>query len=363
MIASQRAGELTFYDELGVARGATPEEIRDAFRSLVRLLHPDQQTDAQLKETAERQMRKLNRIYSVLSDPQRRRQYDDSLDDDYESIRERGLVLRPAVVQIAGRVGWAFAIACSAALLIWLITQSTPALQTPPHDPVPISVSTPAPRPTPEAAPASTDQSPVIARLRSDLKVATMERDAAVRELNRLRGTIAAPLPPAPAGSETAEIRMPPITMTELPSPAKPPVLPSAPPPRMENPAAHKLAGFWFYAKPLAGPQNKNKDHLYPPEYIEATITEDNGTLYGKYRSRFEIVDRAISPDVNFTFTGPSSNSGQVSLPWLGGGGAKGEVTIKLLSDTSMRIEWKASELGTQQGLNSGTAVLTRRIE
>jgi hypothetical protein len=28
-----------------------------------------------------------------------------------------------------------------------------------------------------------------------------------------------------------------------------------------------------------------------------------------------------------------------------------------------MRIDWSATELGTQQGLNSGTAVLTRRIE
>ena len=50
-------------------------------------------------------------------------------------------------------------------------------------------------------------------------------------------------------------------------------------------------------------------------------------------------------------------------LPWTGAAGAKGELTLKLTSENSMRIDWTASELGTQQGLHSGTAVLTRRIE
>jgi hypothetical protein len=33
------------------------------------------------------------------------------------------------------------------------------------------------------------------------------------------------------------------------------------------------------------------------------------------------------------------------------------------MSDNSVRIDWAASELGSQQGLASGTAVLTRRID
>jgi hypothetical protein len=36
---------------------------------------------------------------------------------------------------------------------------------------------------------------------------------------------------------------------------------------------------------------------------------------------------------------------------------------LKLTSGNSMRIDWIATELGSQQGLGSGTAVLTRRIE
>ena len=106
---------------------------------------------------------------------------------------------------------------------------------------------------------------------------------------------------------------------------------------------------------------NKNQA-LYPPEYIEATITEESGVIHGRYRSRFQIVDRAISPDVNFTFTG-TPNGPQFNCLWTGAGGAKGELTLKLTSENSLRIDWTASELGTLQGLNSGTAVLTRRIE
>lgn len=123
----------------------------------------------------------------------------------------------------------------------------------------------------------------------------------------------------------------------------------------------HQLAGFWFYAKPPDGQTNKNQT-LYPPEYIEVTITEEAGVIHGRYRSRFQIVDRAISPDVNFTFSG-ARNGAQCNCQWIGAGGAKGELTLKLTSDNSIRIDWSATELGTQQGLISGTAVLTRRIE
>jgi hypothetical protein len=329
MTASRRDGELTFYDDLGVARDASPEEIRDAFRALVRLLHPDQQTDPQLKETAEKQMRKLNRIYAVVSDVDRRRQYDESLDNDYEPIVPPAPAARPGV-KFSGRTAWVLAIVCSAGLLGWLLTQSTPVAQSsaevPSPPPAPESAIVPVSRPATVVPP---DQSSLIASLRSDLKAATSERDSAIRELN-------------PAASR-------------LPASPTPPV-------RAENPPNRKLAGFWFYARPQQGQHNKN-NKLYLPEYIEATITEQNGVLYGKYRSRFEIVDRAISPDVNFTFTGPSSNAAQVSLPWIGAGGAKGELVLKLLSDTSMRFDWKATELGTQQALDSGTAVLIRRVE
>jgi curved DNA-binding protein CbpA len=360
MIASRRADEITFYEELGVAPGASPEEIRDAFRALVRLLHPDQQTDAQLKDIAEKQMRKLNRIHSVLSDPDRRREYDDQLEEDYGPALAAGPAFRPAIRKMMARAAWVGAIIASAGLLIWLASDNNPGPQASAREQIAPDASA-----TPVLASKSVphgDESSVIASLRSDLKAVTLERDAAIRELLRLRGSEPAAQPSSAPRSEGTDVRPPAITMTELPSAVRLPVFPNTAPSRVENPATKKLAGFWFYAKPPLGQRNKNQS-LYPPQYIEVTINEENGIIYGRYRARFEVTDRPISPDVNFTFTGPSSSGSQAGFPWTGSGGAKGDLTLKLVSENSMKIDWTATELGTQLGLDGGTAVLTRRIE
>jgi hypothetical protein len=65
---------------------------------------------------------------------------------------------------------------------------------------------------------------------------------------------------------------------------------------------------------------------------------------------------------VNFSFAGPV-NGQTVTCPWIGTAGAKGDVTFTLLPNNSMRVDWSASQLGRQQALASGTAVLKRRIE
>lgn len=65
-----------YYSTLGLARTATPEEIRRAFRRLARECHPDVAT--QEVEAAVR-FREINEAYEVLSDPGKRSTYD-SLD-------------------------------------------------------------------------------------------------------------------------------------------------------------------------------------------------------------------------------------------------------------------------------------------
>lgn len=70
---------MDYYEELGINPSATEDEIRKAHRRLAKLFHPDQQTDEGMKAVAERQMRRLNSIVDVLTDPEQRRVYDEQL--------------------------------------------------------------------------------------------------------------------------------------------------------------------------------------------------------------------------------------------------------------------------------------------
>ena len=63
-----------YYETLGVARAASPEEIKQAFRKLARQYHPDV---AKNKKTAEEKFKEINEANEVLSDPVKRRKYDE----------------------------------------------------------------------------------------------------------------------------------------------------------------------------------------------------------------------------------------------------------------------------------------------
>ena len=62
-----------YYDALGVSRNADERTIKKAFRKLAAKYHPDKnQGDAK----AEEKFKEFNEAYAVLSDPDKRRQYD-----------------------------------------------------------------------------------------------------------------------------------------------------------------------------------------------------------------------------------------------------------------------------------------------
>lgn len=63
-----------YYETLGVAKTATEDEIRSAFRKLARKYHPDVAKD---KKTAEEKFKQINEAYEVLSDADKRKKYDE----------------------------------------------------------------------------------------------------------------------------------------------------------------------------------------------------------------------------------------------------------------------------------------------
>ncbi|KAL7155482.1 hypothetical protein ABFS83_03G077600 [Erythranthe nasuta] len=63
----------SFYDVLGIQAGATSQEIKSAYRSLARTVHPD------VAPNSADEFMRVHAAYATLSDPEQRAVYDSSL--------------------------------------------------------------------------------------------------------------------------------------------------------------------------------------------------------------------------------------------------------------------------------------------
>src|SRR5215204_4153203 len=63
-----------YYATLGVPRNASEDDIKKAFRKLARKYHPDVAKD---KKRSEEKFKEINEANDVLSDPEKRRKYDE----------------------------------------------------------------------------------------------------------------------------------------------------------------------------------------------------------------------------------------------------------------------------------------------
>jgi molecular chaperone DnaJ len=68
------ANKRDYYEVLGVSKDATDEELKKAYRKLAKKYHPDANPDN--KKEAEAKFKEVNEAYENLSDPQKRKMYD-----------------------------------------------------------------------------------------------------------------------------------------------------------------------------------------------------------------------------------------------------------------------------------------------
>jgi curved DNA-binding protein len=74
-----------YYATLGVPKTATQAEIKKAYRKLARELHPDTNKDP----TAEKRFKEANEAQAVLTDPEKRKQYDE-LGANWQAYQQAG---------------------------------------------------------------------------------------------------------------------------------------------------------------------------------------------------------------------------------------------------------------------------------
>lgn len=75
-----------YYAVLGVPPGADEQAIKKAYRKLARQYHPNVNPG---DKQAEERFKEINEAYEALSDPKRRRKYD-QLREQYQRWRQRG---------------------------------------------------------------------------------------------------------------------------------------------------------------------------------------------------------------------------------------------------------------------------------
>ena len=382
---------MTYYEEFALSKSCSTEEVRHTYRNLTRLLHPDQYQDAKLRALAECQMKRLNEIFAILLDSDKRRRYNQELEAGTGRLSNSASAtlaivrFRPAFPSlfpdwsvIVNNWVWVLIVAIGLGSVLWYFSrgdtdrkviarsESAAVSVRPAAADMPVGQQpTHERRTSPE--PKRDMEVRMITDLRRKLGIAQGERDAARAQVAAYRAREAVARS-EPSSLVVAERRKPEPSPPPLTAPPETPPIVKQPPAAItpaavaEKPIVSGAAGFggtWFYAPDITAPPSES---LYPPEYIELIITERTGSIWGRYRGRYRVSDKAIPQVVAFQFHGPASST-SAHFQWQGSAGSKGEVRLRLLSPDSMEMNWWVTELGTWTGLVSGTAILTRRKE
>ncbi len=377
---------MDFYEELGVTRSASPEEIRHAWKRLARLFHPDVQGDAELRSTAELQMRRLNYMVEILSDPRRRRQYDVSLHRLSHPFPftppppppppEQPWLRR--LIHFDGKaVVWLIAGALSAGGVLFLLGKDEPAI---PNDAAVVESGSATASRAQGAAPVDKAVSaapvhlpPAAAPADDELdRLNPSEQTPATDASNPPQPAPAAVPVPAPIEHKTLP-PIKPITVARVerkkvvPEPRKAPavkpehahpvIAESRPVPVVSRDHLHEtgLSGLWRLRN---APTNIPKG-AFAAERVEVSIRERSGQIYGTYNGKYSVPEQVASSTVAFQFTGPM-DAKATKMAWFSPDGNSGEISLHPLSKDSLEVVWVATHITRHGILASGRAILAR---
>lgn len=338
---------MDYYEELGLERTANVQEIRQAYKLMARLVHPDRQANQRLREMAQRQMQRLNEILSILTNEQARRRYDAELDHTPLEVALLSQGPLPAVRPSSSwRPAWAPAVArhsfwISLALVplcacLWYFVQDTGSSARTSAGQEAISAA-------PESAPISASVSKK--KLRGPYPIQA--------PAPKVKDAVTAPrIEPLAATSESAA----PEPMTQEQTSVNPAAGLSEHPP--DAPEELTFAGNWIY---LPDPADSPATGNYPAVYIELILKEDRGLLSGNYRARYRVADRAMSPEISFQLKGVPHTRNAARVRWSSEDGASGEADLTLVAPNALTLSWWTTELARHPALVSGTAKLLRQ--
>jgi len=266
---NRREGILNYYEEFGVVSNASKEEIRQAYKTLVRLVHPDGQPDEKLRAAAERQMKRINELFAILADPRRRRAYDDGL------RREEARIANPGHRREGRSAPWAHRVNIAVPPLkrgFWM---------------------------------------QIASRYWFAILIGTAGLVTAIAWYSMPSGPV----------TEVQPMESPQKVRSDSEAPEKfeRPRLGAAAP---RNRGASPFRGKWLYT-PGTGPDPNSGE--YPATYTECLLREEGEAIVGTYQARYRILDHSMSPEVSFQVRGVSSVKRLARMAWTASDGATQE--------------------------------------
>jgi hypothetical protein len=348
---------MDYYEELGLNRSASDEQIRGVYKTLVRLLHPDGQTDEFARGIAEQQLKRLNGIVEILLHPAKRRRYDLSLEMPhapfYPAFAPPMVITRRLTPLSALLLFGAGAVVAAGIEYAWNSGSQSPAATqnafraddggrpTPSVNPValvPATPSMPANRAHARSYPTGPVGAPPPRRIKPSPPVllsSVSMRRFDVPQMVQAQTTVPTPTPES--------------VLQPTPSPT---------PLDKLSQAAAMLNGAWLYAPQVDAPSSG----MYAPEYVELYSKVAGGVVSGRFRSRYYVTNQPLSPEVNFVFRGPLSPSG-LSGEWVAPDGSRGTIDLRLLPSGVLEVKWVRTTAGTERTLAYGKAILVKEMQ